>query len=46
MASGFSGDEALVTAKGGAGSIGGGGGGSGGRIVMQFLGNYLSDFFD
>lgn len=28
------------------GSLGGGGGGSGGRIVINFLGNYLEDFYN
>lgn len=32
-----------LSVSGGNGSLGGGGG-SGGRIVMHFLGNYLSDF--
>jgi hypothetical protein len=33
----------MLSVKGGNGSMGGGGG-SGGRIVMLYLGNYLSEF--
>lgn len=31
--------------KGGDGSINGGGQGSGGRVMIHYLGNYLSDFY-
>eukprot|EP00347_Sterkiella_histriomuscorum_P024011 403332615 len=35
----------LVSVKGGDGSVNGGGQGSGGRLMIHYLGNYLSDFY-
>lgn len=35
----------LISVRGGDGSINGGGQGAGGRVMIYYLGNYLSDFY-